>query len=103
MPRPNGYGWLGWEPCYEFRRYDEGYRFGKLAIDLVEKARASMSIPRRLQYAMGLIVSWTKPLAISIDYFRAAIRSGIEKGDLIYADLCGQRTHHPPHSHRGRF
>jgi predicted ATPase/signal transduction histidine kinase len=81
---PHGYGWLGWILCYEFRRYDDGYRFGKLALDLVEKRGFDVD-PAQVQYTMGLIVSWMKPLAISIDYFRAAFRSGVETGDLIFA------------------
>ena len=81
---PHGYGWLGWILVHEFRRYDDGYRFGKLAVDLVEKRGFDVD-PAKVQYAMGLIVSWMKPLAISIDSFRAAFRSGIETGDVIYA------------------
>jgi predicted ATPase/signal transduction histidine kinase/GAF domain-containing protein/CheY-like chemotaxis protein len=81
---PHGYAWLGWILCYEFRRYDDGYRFGKLALDLVD-TRGFDADPTKVHYAMGLIVSWMKPLAVSVDFFRAAFRSGIETGDLIYA------------------
>ncbi len=88
---PHGYGWLGWSLCYAFRRYDDGYRFGKLAIDLVEKRGFDVD-PTKVHYAMGLIVSWTKPLAVSVDYFRAAIRSGIETGDLIYATYAASEV-----------
>jgi predicted ATPase/signal transduction histidine kinase/GAF domain-containing protein/ActR/RegA family two-component response regulator len=88
---PHGYGWLGWILCYEFRRYDDGYRFGKLAVDLVEKRGFDID-PAKVQYAMGLIVSWKKPLAISIDFFRAAFRSGAETGDLIYATYAASEV-----------
>src|SRR5258706_10810477 len=88
---PQGYGWLGWSLCYAFRRYDDGYRFGKLAIDLVEKRGFDVD-PTKVHYAMGLIVSWTKPLAVAVDYFRAAIRSGIETGDLIYATYAASEV-----------
>jgi predicted ATPase/signal transduction histidine kinase/CheY-like chemotaxis protein len=88
---PHGYGWLGWILCYADRRYDDGYRFGKLAVDLVEKHGFDVD-PTKVQYAMGLIVSWTNPLAISIDYFRAAFRSGIETGDLIYATYAASEV-----------
>jgi predicted ATPase/signal transduction histidine kinase/CheY-like chemotaxis protein len=81
---PHGYGWLGWILCYEYRRYDDGYRFGQLAVDLVDTHGFDVD-PAKVQYAMGLIVSWMRPLAISIDFFRAAFRSGAETGDLIYA------------------
>jgi predicted ATPase/signal transduction histidine kinase/ActR/RegA family two-component response regulator len=88
---PHGYGWLGWSLCYEFRRYDDGYRFGKLALDLVDKRGFDVD-PTKVHYAMGLIVSWMKPLAISIDFFRAAFRSGAETGDLIYATYAASEV-----------
>src|SRR5882757_6007939 len=88
---PHGYGWLGWIRCYEYRRYDDGYRFGQLAVDLVDERGFDID-PAKVQYAMGLIVSWMKPLAISIDFFRAAFRSGIETGDLIYATYAASEV-----------
>ena len=88
---PHGYGWLGWILCHEFRRHDDGYRFGKLALDLVEQRGFNLD-PAKVQYAMGLIVSWMKPLAISIDFFRAAFRSGVETGDLIYATYAASEV-----------
>jgi signal transduction histidine kinase/ActR/RegA family two-component response regulator/tetratricopeptide (TPR) repeat protein len=87
----HGYGWLGWILCYEFRRYDDGYRFGKLALDLVETRGFDVD-PAKVQYTMGLIVSWMKPLAISIDFFRAAFRSGVETGELIYATYAASEV-----------
>jgi predicted ATPase len=79
----HGFGWFGWILCYAFRRYDDGYRFGRLALDLVEK-RGFLD-PAKVHYAMGLIVSWKKPLATSVDYFRTAFRLGVETGDLFFA------------------
>jgi len=81
---PQGYAWFGWVLCYEFERYDDGYRFGKLAIDLVEKRGFTVDAPK-VHYAMGLIVPWVKPLATSVDFFRTAFRSGVEAGDVIFA------------------
>jgi predicted ATPase len=68
---PHGYGWLGWILCYEDRRYDDGYRFGKLAVDLVETRGFDVD-PAKVRYSMGLIASRMRPLSISIDFFRAA-------------------------------
>jgi PAS domain S-box-containing protein len=79
----HGFGWFGWILCYAFCRYDDGYRFGRLALDLVEK-RGFLD-PAKVHYAMGLIVTWTKPLATSIDFFRTAFRIGVETGDLFFA------------------
>ncbi len=81
-----GYAWLGWVFCYAFNRYDDGYRFGKLALDLVEK-RGFVVDAARVRYAIGLIVSWMKPLATSIDLFRTAFRTGVETGDHAYANF----------------
>jgi predicted ATPase/signal transduction histidine kinase/GAF domain-containing protein len=80
----HGYGWFGWILCYAFQRYDEGYRFGKLALDLVEK-RGFVVDTAKVHYAMGVIVSWMRPLATSVDNFRTAFRTGIETGDLFFA------------------
>jgi PAS domain S-box-containing protein len=79
----HGFAWLGWILGHSFGRYDDGYRFGKLALDLVEK-RGFLD-PAKVYYAMGLIVSWIKPLAVSVDNFRTAFRVGIETGDLFFA------------------
>jgi PAS domain S-box-containing protein len=79
----HGFGWFGWILGYAFHRYDDGYRFGKLAIDLVEKH--GFLDPAKVHYAMGLIVSWMKPLATSVDFFRTAYRIGVETGDLFFA------------------
>jgi PAS domain S-box-containing protein len=81
-----GYAWLGWVLCYAFQRYDDGYRFGRLALDLVEK-RGFVVDTARVHYAMGLIVSWMKPLPTSIDLFRTAFRMGVETGDHSFANF----------------
>jgi PAS domain S-box-containing protein len=81
-----GYAWLGWVLCYAFNRYDDGYRFGKLALDLIEK-RGFVLDATRVRYAIGLIVSWMKPLATSIELFRTAFRTGVESGDHAFANF----------------
>jgi PAS domain S-box-containing protein len=79
----HGFGHFGWILGYAFHRYDDGYRFGKLALDLVEKR--GLRDPARVHYAMGLIVSWMKPFATSVDIFRTAFRVSVETGDLVFA------------------
>ncbi|HTI16875.1 MAG TPA: AAA family ATPase [Trinickia sp.] len=81
-----GYAWLGWVLCYAFNRYDDGYRFGKLASDLVEKWGFVVDAAR-VRYAIGLIVSWMKPLDTSIDLFRTAFRTAVETGDHAFANF----------------
>jgi predicted ATPase len=77
-----GFALLAWILCYAFQRYDDGYRFAKLALELVEK-RGFVVDTAKVHYAMGLVVSWMKPLARSIDFFRTAFRAGVETGDLF--------------------
>jgi PAS domain S-box-containing protein len=81
-----GYAWLGWVLCYAFERFDDGYRFGKLALDLAE-TRGFVVDRARVCYAMGLLVSWIEPLPSSIDLFRIAFRTGADAGDHSFANF----------------
>jgi predicted ATPase len=65
-------------------RYTDGYRFGKLACDLVEK-HAFSAYRARAYFAMEMIVLWTQPISVGLDYIRAAFRAGVETGELSIA------------------
>ncbi|WP_151635873.1 AAA family ATPase [Noviherbaspirillum aerium] len=80
----NGYAWLGMFLGPVFHRYADGYRFGKLAMNLGEK-RGLVANKAKLYLAMGHVTVWTQPLKATIDFFRMTFRSGIESGDLAYA------------------
>jgi predicted ATPase/signal transduction histidine kinase len=67
-----------------FHRYDEGYRFAKLACDLVEK-HGFVAYEAKVNYAMGTVAFWTQPTSSAIDSMRATFRSAIETGDLTFA------------------
>ena len=62
----------------------EGYRFAKLACDLVEK-HGFIAYQAKVYHAMGMAALWTQPIATAIDFMRAAFRTAIETGDLTYA------------------
>ena len=49
-------------PRPAFKRYREGYRFAKLACDLVEK-HGFVAYQAKVQYAMGIVSAWTRPIA----------------------------------------
>jgi PAS domain S-box-containing protein len=86
----HGFGWFGMFLGPVFRRYTDGYRFGKLACDLVEKY--SFHAYRAKTYiVMEIIALWTQPIASAIEYLRAALRAGAETGDLIIA--CYSHNH----------
>ena len=67
-----------------FRRYIDGYRFGKLACDLVEK-HGFLAYRARIYHSMEMVVVWTQPIGIAVDYIRAAFRAGVEAGELSIA------------------
>jgi hypothetical protein len=63
-----------------FHRYTDGYRFVKLASDLIE-----ITWKAKINHLMGHIALWTQPIASAVELLRATIRAGIETDDLVYA------------------
>ena len=79
-PMPT-WGMLYWSI---FHRNSEGYRFAKLACDLVEK-HGFIASRAKVYLAFGGITAWTQPIATAIDFSRSGIRAAIETGDPTYA------------------
>jgi PAS domain S-box-containing protein len=77
-------GYFGFILGPVFHRYREGYRFAKLACDLVEK-HGFIAYEAKVYLAMGLVAGWTQPITTAIDFHRAAFRTAIETGDLTFA------------------
>src|SRR5712671_1695956 len=67
-----------------FHRYGEGYRFAKLACDLVEK-HGFIAYQAKVYYAMGTVAFWAQPIGTAIDSMRATSRTAIETGDPTFA------------------
>src|SRR5712664_1179549 len=82
----HAYGRLGTILGPVFHRYREGYRFGRLACELVEK-HGFIAYQAKVHHAMGWVAFWTQPITTAIDFSRAAYRAAIETGDLTYACL----------------
>jgi PAS domain S-box-containing protein len=66
------------------RRYIDGHRFGMLACNLVEK-HGFLAYRAKAYISMEVIVLWTQPIGIALDYVRSSFRAGIEAGDLSTA------------------
>ena len=79
-----GYGLFGTLVGQLFQRYHEGYRFTRLACDLVEK-HGFLAYQAKVCFSMGLVAPWTQPIATAIEFNRAAFRIGIEAGDFWFA------------------
>jgi PAS domain S-box-containing protein len=79
-----GYAYLGNFLGPVFHRYADGYRFVKLACDLVAK-HGFIACQAKVYHAMGNVAVWTQPIATAIDFMRATFRTAIETGDLAFA------------------
>jgi PAS domain S-box-containing protein len=75
------YGYCGIMLGPVFHRYREGYRFTKLACELVEK-HGFIAYRAKVQNAMGIGAVWTQPITTALDFNRAAFRTATETGDL---------------------
>jgi PAS domain S-box-containing protein len=80
----HAYGILGHILGPVFHRYSEGYRFAKLACDLVEK-HGFIAYHAKVYHAMALAAQWTQSITTAIDFNRATFRTAIETGDLTFA------------------
>ena len=87
----HGYVLLGYILGPVFHRYGEGYRFAKLACDLVEK-HGFIACQARVHHAMALAALWTQPIGTAIDLTRAAFRTAIQTGDLTFACYAMYQT-----------
>ena len=76
--------WFGIVLGPVFHRYQEGYRFGKLACDLVEK-HGFIAYQAKVYLSMGWLPSGRSRSTTAIDFIRAAFRAASETGDLTYA------------------
>jgi PAS domain S-box-containing protein len=67
-----------------FHRYTDGYRFAKVASDLVEK-HGFIACKAKIHHLMGHATFWTQPIASAVEFMRATFRTAIETGDLVSA------------------
>ena len=78
------YAGFGVMLCVPFQRYAEGYRFAKLACDLVEK-HGFTTFKANVYLSMEMAALWTQPIEIGIELIRTAFRAGAELGELAFA------------------
>ena len=67
-----GYAFLGFILGPVFHRYDEGYRFAKLACDLVEK-HGFIAYQAKPYHMLGTVAFWTQPIGTAIDFTQASL------------------------------
>src|SRR5262249_13143920 len=67
----------------------EGYRFGRLACDLLER-RGLTHFGARTYVAFAIVVPWTRPLREAVEPSRRAFQMAKEYGDPTYAALASR-------------
>jgi PAS domain S-box-containing protein len=72
-----------------FGHYDEGYRFGRMACDLLER-RGLTHFGARTYVGFAIVVPWTRPLREGIEPSRRAFQMAKEHGDPTYAALASR-------------
>jgi PAS domain S-box-containing protein len=80
----HGYVWFGLILGPFAHRYVDGYRFGRVACDLVEK-HGFLAYKAKTCFCMELVCCWTQPVQTAIDFIRAAFSTAVETGDLTFA------------------
>jgi predicted ATPase len=81
---PATYAAMGLIAGGHFCDYDEGYRFGKMACDLLER-RGLNQFGGRTYFLFAVVVPWTRPLGERIDPARRAFQVAKEHGDPAFA------------------
>jgi PAS domain S-box-containing protein len=76
---------------FNFHRYEDSYRFNKVACDLVDK-HGFIANRAKVYFSLGTVAFWTQPMANVIDSFRAACGSAIQTGDLYMVGFVMMET-----------
>jgi PAS domain S-box-containing protein len=72
-----------------FGDYQAGYRFGRLACDLVERHRLKRFHGRTSMIFGNQVLPWTEHVRAGRDLVRRAFATANKMGDLTYAAYCG--------------
>ena len=86
---PMNYVTMGLIAGARFGHYDEGYRFARLACDLLER-RGLTQFAAPTYVGFAIVVPWTRPLSNGIDPSRRAFQMAMERGDPTYASLASR-------------
>jgi PAS domain S-box-containing protein len=82
---PQGLGWYGIMLGHlSFGDYQDGYRFGVLAIDLVEKHQF-IAYQAKALYSLHMLSLWTRPISTALEMIEAVFRACVKTGDVTIA------------------
>ena len=82
------YGYLGMNLGPFFGDYRRGFRFGRLAYDLMAK-RQLVAYKAKIEFIIGAFISfWNEPRMRAIEHLDSAFKSGVAAGDLNFASYA---------------
>src|SRR6516164_2237639 len=81
---PFNYAALHMIASARFGHYNEGYRFGKMACDLLER-RGLKHLGGRTYFLFAGLIPWTRPFGEGVDPARRAFQMAKEHGDPAFA------------------
>ena len=84
---PYNYGAMSLIASARFGHYNEAYRLGKMACNLLE-CRGWKYFGGRTYFAFGSLLPWTQPLVDAIEPARRAFQMAAEHGDPAFAALA---------------
>lgn len=67
---------------------EQGYRFGKLALSIVDKRQITELIPRITAVFSTTISIWREPVSQTLAPLQSAYQVGLEMGDFYYGTTC---------------
>ena len=82
------YGYLGVHSGPFFGDYQQGFRFGRLGYDLMEK-RKLLAYKGKIEFTIGCFISfWVQPLNRGIGHLGSGLKAAADVGDLNVASYC---------------
>ena len=67
---------------------EQGYRFGRLALEIADKFQAKELLPKITAVFSTAISIWQEPVRNSLASLQSAYQIGLEMGDLYYGTTC---------------
>lgn len=83
-PSTAALGWLGVLVCHRFAAYEDGFRYGEMARELVTR-HGYVAYEARTLLPLDQLSVWTQPLGYSTDCARAGFAAGVANGDVTTA------------------
>jgi hypothetical protein len=72
---------------------DRAYRFGKLALKMLDGMRSREGEGPTVAYALTLLCCWKEPLHELVTPLSETATSGFQNGDVLYATFCMSQCH----------